>query len=298
MMMRTAKTFDYEKLDHLLETDPEHPHIHIVDMPYRIASIWQDQGCEIGIWEKDSQVIGWAIFQPAWWNLDFVVHPSCRGSLLEQEIFSWGVEQMLKYANHTGEEFKGSVELFEDTPNAAQTIYNLQAVGFTPFDWSIYRFELELSGELPAEQLPKEYKIRPLQGKSEVQTYVDLHQAAFGSEKMTTAWRNRILLQPAYRSGIDLIIENEAHLPVGFCICWMREDIGQIEPLGVHPDYQKLGLGRALEKAAHHILGTHGARIINVDHGSYNEKAIVVSQKTGFQKKNNALRFSINIKVK
>jgi ribosomal protein S18 acetylase RimI-like enzyme len=294
--MKTAKIYDYEKLNGLLNSDPDHPHIHIVDMPYRIASVWQDHGCEIGIWEKDGQVMAWAIFQPAWWNLDYVVHPLIRGSELEQEIFLWGKEQMLKYSFRTGEEFWGSVEIFEDTPNASRTIKNLEAVGFAPFDWSIYRFELDLAQELSPVPLPKGYKVRSLHGESEVQAYVNLHRSVFDSERMTIAWRKRILQQAAYRPEIDLIAENNKYVPVGFCICWLQEDVGQIEPLGVHPDYQGMGLGKALEHSAYQILKNHGVRLIKVDHASYNENAIALSQKTGFRKSNNALRYYVDVK--
>jgi len=294
--MKTTKIFDYEKLYGLLNADPQHPHIHNVDMPYRIASSWQDHGCEIGIWEKGSQVMAWAIFQPAWWNLDFVIHPTARGSELEQEIFSWGRDQMLNYACRTGEEFWGSVEIFEDTPNIAQTIENLETIGFKKFDWSIFRFEFDLDQKLPQEYLPEGYQMRYLQGESEVQRYVDLHQAAFGSKRMTTAWRQRTLHQPAYHSEIDLIVENDDNDPVGFCICWLQGGAGQIEPMGVHPDYQGRGLGRALELSAYQALQNHGARKIKVDHASSNENVIGLSLKTGFRQTNNALRYYVDVK--
>ena len=186
--MRTTKTYDYGKLNSLLNADPQHPHIHIVDMPYRIASIWQDHGCEVGVWEENDQVVAWAIFHPGWFNLDYVIHPEFRGSQLEREIFSWGQAQMQQYSGRTGYEFWGSVEIFEDVPNASETIKNLEGLGFNPFDWSIYRFELELAEELARVQLPNGFNIRPLHGEAEVQAYVDLHRAAFGSQVMTTAW--------------------------------------------------------------------------------------------------------------
>lgn len=294
--MKTVKEYNYKILNALLDVDPKHPHIHIVDMPYRFTSIWQDHDCEIGIWEKASQVVAWAIFQPAWWNLDFAVHPSLRGSEIEQEIFLWGKEQMLKYSKRTGEEFSGSVEIFEDTPNALQTIKHLEAVGFTPFNWSIVRFELDLVQEIPQVQLPSGYKIRPLHGMSEVQAYVNLHRAAFDSKTMTFEWRSRILKGSTYRSELDLIVENDKNIPVGFCICWQRENIGQIEPIGIHPDYQGIGLGQALENFAFQTLKRHGAGSMKIDHVSLNEKAIALSLKTGFRKTNNALRYFIDVK--
>jgi len=294
--MRTTKIYAFEKFDGLLNADPEQPHIHIVDMPFRIASLWQDYGCEIGVWEKDKRVLAWAVFQPAWWNLDFVIHPSLRGSGLEQEIFTWGKDQMWKYACLTREEFWGSVEIFEDTPNISQTIQNLEAVGFTPFDWSTIRFELELSREMPPAQLPKGYTIRPLRGERDVQDYVNLHRAAFGSEKMTVAWRKRTLQQPAYRAEIDLVVANDENIPIGFCVGWLRGAVGQIEPMGIHPAYQGRGLGQALELSAYQTLRNCGAGLIKVDHVSLNETAIALSRKTGFQQRHNALRYYVDVK--
>ena len=296
LTMRTYKTYDPEKLAGLLRADPEHPHIHIVDMPYRTTSIWQDHGCEIGVWEKCAQVLAWAVFQPAWWNLDYAIHPSLRGSTLEQEIFAWGKDQMTGYSQRSGEDFWGSVEIFKDTPNLSQTLRNLEAAGFTPFDWSTLRFELDLSVQLPPAQLPEGYHIRPLQGESEVDAYVNLHRAAFGSEKMTAPWRLRTLQHPAYRPELDLIVENEAKKAVGFCVCWLREAAGQIEPLGIHPDDQGQGLGSALEIHAYQALKKQGARSIHVDHVSLNDKAIALSLKTGFRQTNNALRYYVDVK--
>jgi mycothiol synthase len=101
--------------------------------------------------------------------------------------------------------------------------------------------------ELPHAQLHAGYKIRPLHGMNEVQTYVNLHRAAFGSEIMTLEWRTRILEHSAYRPNLDLIVENSENVLVGFCVCWQRGNVGQIEPLGIHPDHQGRGLGKALE---------------------------------------------------
>jgi len=108
-------------------------------------------------------------------------------------------------------------------------------------------------------------------------------------------WRLRTLTHPAYRPEIDLVVANAADDPVGFCICWIRGDVGQIEPLGVHPDYKGKGLGRALEQAALRMMRSHGVRTLLVDHVSLNEKAIGLSLQTGFKQINNAHRFYIDV---
>jgi len=286
---------DYRLLQTLLSTDSDHPHIHLVDMPYRLSSTWQENGCELGIWEKRDELLAWAVFQPPWWNLDFVIHPSQAGLSLEKEIFEWGKEQMMAYAKRSGEDFYGSVEIFEDAPGVEQTIENLLSLGFEKFDWSILRFEKNLQKETQQPQLPEGYSIRPLRGKAEVEAYVELHRAAFGSEKMTTAWRMRVLEHPYYRPEIDLVVESPKKKLVGFCVCWQWQGVGQIEPLGVHPEYQGKGLGKALELSAHLALRNSEVQRIFVDHASENTEAIALSLKTGFRPINNAARYFVEI---
>lgn len=283
------------RLRSLLNADPKHPHIHLVDMPFRSTSIWQEHGCEIGIWQNAFGPLAWALFQPSWWNLDYGLLPSARGSTLEKAVFRWGAEQMRSYARRSGEQFWGSIEFFEDAPDSEQTKAHLKGLGFKKFDWSTDRFEMELGIELAQPQIPEGFAIRPLRGASEVESYVRLHRAAFGSENMTTAWRHRTLEHQAYRPELDLVVVNHQDQPVGFCICWMWGDMGQIEPLGVHPDYQGQGLGRALELYGLKALQRQGARSVYVDHVSLNEKAVTLSLKTGFKKINSALRYYIEL---
>ena len=290
----TVTALDITRLQPLLNADIKHSHIHIIDMPYRLTSTWQDEGCEIGLWEDGDQLLAWAVYQPAWWNTDYVIHPAMRGTSLEKDVLSWSQTEMIRYAKRTGETFYGSIEFFEDTPNAKQTIGHLEALGYEKFDWTTRRFEIDLQRKLPNPQLPAGFAIRPLRGQSEVETYVNLHRAAFGSEKMTVPWRIRSLEHPAYRPEIDLVIIDPEGNLAGFCVCWLLQNMGQIEPLGVHPDYQGLGLGRALELTALHTLRKHGASAVHIDHVSLNEKAISLSLQTGFKQINNAVRYFVN----
>lgn len=292
----TAVTPDFPRLHLLLNADPKHPHIHITDMPYRLTSTWQDHDGEIGLWEDDDQLLAWAVYLPAWWNLDYAIHPTLRGTSIEKEIFAWGKTQKMVYANRTGEEFYGSVEIYKDFPQADQTIANLEALGYEKFDWTMVRFEIDLQQALPQPKLPQGFQIRPLQGMKEVEAYVDIHRAAFGSDRMTTPWRARTLTHPDYHPKLDLIAVDPQGNLAGFCVCWLWQQIGQIEPLGVHPNYQGLGLGRALELTALQTLQIHGAQVGHVDHTSFNEKAISLSLQTGFKQINQALRYYVDVK--
>jgi ribosomal protein S18 acetylase RimI-like enzyme len=291
---KSAKNLNLAQIHNLMGADEDSPHIHVVDFPYRITSTWEDQDCELGIWSNNQEILAWAVFQPAWWNLDYVIHPTKRGTELEKEIFTWGKKQIVKHAKKNNIDFYGSVEIFDDTPQIEQTIANLKAQGFKEFDWSILRFEMELKPEVPNPELSDGYTIRPIKGKEEVAKYVALQNLTFGTKNMTVDWRMRTIDHPAYRSEIDFVIENPEKELVGFCICWLWNDIGQIEPLGVHPEYQGKGFGKALEFITYQKLKSLGAKRIKVDHASFNDKAIALSLKTGFKQKHNALRFYID----
>jgi mycothiol synthase len=186
---RTSQQPDMVSVEALHNVEPQHPHIHRVDMPYRLTSTWQDLGCEFGTWERNGLPLAWAVFLPPWWNLDFGIYPNLLGSELLYEIFSWGVAEMQGYAARSGEDFWGSVEFFEDAPGVGQTIKVLESLGFQPFRWSTVRLEMELTETPIQPELPDGFSVRPLRGMSEVGGYVHLQRAAFGSEKMTADWR-------------------------------------------------------------------------------------------------------------
>lgn len=292
----TTTNPDYGRLQILLNQRANDLHIHTIDMPYRLTSTWQDKGCEIGLWERDGELVAWAVFQPPWFNVDYVMHPSLQGTLLEMEIFSWGKEQMRKYANRTGEQFYGSFEFASDAPHAEKTKMHLEEQGFQLFGWSTIQFTLDLKQNLPSPQLSGGFQARPLRGISEAQVYVDLHRAVFESNNMTPSWRERTLTHPHYKPDLDLVVVNPNDEPVGFCICWAWQDAGHIEPLGVHPTYQGQGLGKALELTAAHTLRDYGLHTLHVDHGSLNEKAIRLSRRTGFRQFRNALRYYVEVR--
>lgn len=93
---------------------------------------------------------------------------------------------------------------------------------------------------------------------------------------MTESWRQATLTAPHYLPELDLIALAPDGTGTGFCICWLAtaidgQCVAQIEPLGVVPAYQRLGLGRALLLTAMKQASERGAEAIRVYAESYNE---------------------------
>lgn len=78
---------------------------------------------------------------------------------------------------------------------------------------------------------------------------------------MTPEWRARTLLMPQYRRELDLVVVAPDKSLAGFCVGWLApgRSVAQIEPLGVHPRFHKLGLSRVLLLEILHRFKEHGA---------------------------------------
>lgn len=72
-----------------------------------------------------------------------------------------------------------------------------------------------------------------------------------------------------------MIAKDKDGSPAGFYIGWFWHGKGQLE----HPDYQGLGLGKALELAGFDALKSLGASGAFINHVSLNDKAIALSPK-------------------
>lgn len=84
---------------------------------------------------------------------------------------------------------------------------------------------------------------RPVEGVA-----VSIQRRAFGGEAMTAQWRERTIGTPLYQPDLDLVAVAPDGTLAGFCVGWHEpaRGLAQLEPVGVHPRYQRRGLSRAL----------------------------------------------------
>jgi len=143
--------------------------------------------------------------------------------------------------------------------------------------------------EMPSAEytLPAGVTIRPLAGQSEASAYAGLQRIVFGSKNMTAEWRSRTLLRPQYVPDLDLVAAAPDGSLVAFCICWLDQETdpvsGQVEPMGVHPDWRKSGLGRAILSEGLRRLRSHGASQIFVETDNYRDAALMLYESAGFR---------------
>jgi mycothiol synthase len=266
-------------------------YLHIADLPYRFSSWAFDDPANINLWFDDAQrLVAWAALQTPFWALDYAFDPAADPHL-HKHILAWADARARETRDAPGGRPAWYVNVFAEQTDR---IRDLEEAGFVSQAdlgedaWS--KVWMHRPPHMPVEAcaLPPGFTIRPLAGECEVDAYVALHHAAFGTENMTSAWRARMLHHPDYCAALDLVaVAPDGHL-AAFCIGWLdtylKPDIhGQIEPLGVHPDFRHLGLGRAILFECLRRLYQHRAEHINVETDNYRNAALELYESVGFR---------------
>src|SRR5512135_2699070 len=66
---------DQEQMSALARCFPE-ANLHVVDLPYRLSTWALDDPQNARLWFiGNQQLVAWAILQPPFWTIDYVLHP-------------------------------------------------------------------------------------------------------------------------------------------------------------------------------------------------------------------------------
>ena len=274
-------------LAHIFPTDS----LHVVDLPYRLSSWALDDPDNIGLWvNAEGQLLAWVVMQTPFWTIDYVYHPDADTNL-HRRLLAWADHRARQVLDTPSERPSWFVMAF-----ASQTdrIRDLEEAGFVSQAnvgkdaWSKVLMQRSVQVPVADYALPAGFIIRPLAGENEVEAYVQLHRAVFESKNMTAEWRTRALRRPEYLSDLDLVAVAPDGRLAAFCICWLDKNSegkpsGQIEPLGVHEDFRRLGLGRAILSEGLRRLYLCGADRIYVETDKYRNAALEFYKSMGFR---------------
>ncbi len=262
--------------------------LHVVDLPYRFCSWALDDPSNVALWiDARGRLAAWAVLQAPFWTIDFVVRPDVEADLFPR-VLDW-IDARARAAGGTPHERPSwYVDVFGDQ---AERLRRLEAAGFAcqadvgEDSWSrvlMRREELAPSASSPPSS---GFAVRPLAGPTEVGAYVELHRATFDSKNMTPEWRMRTLTASHHLVGADLVAVAPNGRLAGFCIGWVlpgRDPVGQIEPLGIGPEFREHGLGAALLAECIRRLDARGAGTVLVETDTYRTPALGLYEGAGF----------------
>ncbi|MGH2502340.1 MAG: GNAT family N-acetyltransferase [Ktedonobacterales bacterium] len=261
---------------------------HVIDLPWRLSSPAIHAGGDAAFWQDESgRIVGLAAWQYYWATLDFFIRPELSGSdrqAVEDALFAWAEQRFRERDAERGRPLPYAVEYRDGDLERRQFV---KAHGFTLSDdeHGYIQFEHTLDGLAPVPALPAGFTLRPLGGVQEAAAYAELHRAAFQSDSMTTEWRERVIRTPQHRPDLDLVIAAPDGALAAFCVGWYAPTrrIGQVEPMGVHPDYTRLGLARTLLLELLRRFRALGAKMATVETYLERSPARATYQAVGFR---------------
>ncbi|MDD5263736.1 MAG: GNAT family N-acetyltransferase [Candidatus Bipolaricaulis sp.] len=262
--------------------------LHVVDLPYRLASWALDDPENVALWDDGrGRLAGWAVVQSPFWAIDIVTRPDADANLFPRA---------LEWADARGRAARGTPHeraswYVHVLANQGRRLRDLEAAGFAcqadggEDSWT--RILLRRTSVAPAAAaVPTGFAIRPLAGAAEVDAYVDAHRAAFDTKNMTSEWRRRTLAASHHVAEADLVAVAPDGRLAGFCVGWLlpgEPTVGQVEPLGVLWDYRELGLGAALLTECIRRLMACGATTVLVETDTYRTPALGLYESAGFE---------------
>lgn len=228
-------------------------------------------------------------------NLWFDIDPALDSDALAAEIVAWGVECMHRRSLEAGEEM--TLDSCS-SPRLTAHIRHLEANGFERQSTLSLNYFRPLSDPIPDFPLPAGFTCRPAAGEAEAQALVDLQHAAFGTENMTLERRLAIMRAPDYVADLDLVVTAPDGRMSAFCVCMQRDDQtdeAYTEPIGVHPDFRSLGLGKSILALALKSLRERGIKTARLGTSSENLAMQHLAEALGFIKEDGKLWFSRSI---
>jgi ribosomal protein S18 acetylase RimI-like enzyme len=234
------------------------------------------------LWRQSGQLIGFA-YVDDYNNLWFETEPEwAHPDELEAEIVAWGVTCIQQRNAETGED--GTLDCACSAAHRHR-VQMLEKHGFQPAPERSLRYARSLAEPVAAYPLPAGFSLRCAAGPAEVEALVALHRAAFGTDHMTVEERLAMMNAPQYAPDMDFVAVAPTGELAAFCVCGFADPdkkTGYTDPIGTHPQYQRLGLGQAIVSAGLGALKMAGAQVAELGTSSLNPAMQKLAGKLGF----------------
>jgi ribosomal protein S18 acetylase RimI-like enzyme len=199
----------------------------------RLQHVGREPEWPTWIWEADDFAVAWGwVRLPE--HLDLCIDPAFP------ELINDVLDRFESVA--PGDELTVTITGAEPSAELIRRGYEPEADG--PFFLHLRR-DLD---DLPAPVLPAGYSLRSVLGEQDLEQRVAIHRAAFAPSQVSEESYRAIMAAWPYRSDLDCVVESPDGTFVAFCLAWIdeRNGVGEMEPVGTHPDHRRLGLGSAV----------------------------------------------------
>ena len=222
---------------------------HVGDITWmRFQHAGREGEWQIRIWEENGEPVarGW-IRRPD--RLTHEIHPRHRGGALHDELLDWFE------ANVAGDELRAS-----SISTDAERIAFLQSRGYEidSHGKALAYHVCELA-TISEPVVPAGYRLRTLE-RGDLEARVELHRVVWAPSRVTVESFTKLQTVWPYRADLDCVVEADGSL-VAYTLAWLDDAnrVGELEPVGTHPDHRRRGLASAVCRFALHRLKQEGA---------------------------------------
>jgi len=233
-----------------------------------------DWPARIRLWELGGEVVGWGWINPPggldWFVVDGLT--AAEDTAVRDEILAWLADS----ARSAGRSGAAAAAATAAADGAASKTVELEAWaadgwseqaalverGWTATDTVLTQYLQTLDLELDPPRVPDGYTLRSLRGPEDFGARVEVHRAAFAPSRMTVEKHKIAAAQDHYALERDIVLEAADGSFAAFAICWSDPvgSIGAFEPVGVHPEHQRRGLGQVIMRHGLRLMRAAGLR--------------------------------------
>jgi GNAT superfamily N-acetyltransferase len=216
------------------------------------ASFWEDR---IRLWEEATtgELVGYGWFQPPA-DLDWHVRRDLRDGPLPEAMLDWLADRAAAHATASGAARPRAIAAWAlDADGLA--VAALTTAGCTPLEAGYHHHVRSLrDGDppLPEPAVPDGYRIRAVRREVDLADRVLLHRTVWHPSQVTERSYGEVATHYPYRGDTDIVIEAPDGAFVAYALGWFDPLglVGELEPVGTHPDHRRLGLAYAASLAA------------------------------------------------
>lgn len=248
--------------------------LHPGDIAHRIwnGNRMHDKVDVVPTWVEGSRIVAFAVVWPKEQALDLVVDPdldaAARGQVLDEAIDVARDDDRVE-ADVMGED--------EDLLGmlAERGFHLVEGEGFVLTGQSI---------DLPVEFDRGPYRLRTVT-EDDAGRLAEVHASAFGSTWTPESYRTHMEENLGYSPDWELVAEAPDGTFAGFAEMWLdaRNGVGYFEPVGVHQDHHRRGVGRMLIRDGMRRMGEAGMTTATVLHEVDDERSTAFYAACGFE---------------
>jgi ribosomal protein S18 acetylase RimI-like enzyme len=216
-------------------------------------------------------------------DLDFVVASDDAGDVarLLAEVVAWADERRRTFADGAIGPLRAWVSTADSAGVAALTSLGLareDKPGFVHLTG-----DLELADDWPAPALVRGLTIRSLVTEADLAARVECGHASFPGSTQTIERYRTVRDGWLYRPDLDLLVTTDDGRVAAFALGWLDpvSRVVELEPVGVHPEWQRRGLGGEICRATLRAARRLGAERAMIAADRVNDAALALYASLG-----------------